>query len=586
MNAEVTSAPFYLATTPDPVFAWSHTPDPGVRRGTGVVVCAPWGWEEVASYRSRRTWAHDLAAAGHPVLRFDAPGAGDSGGRDSDPGRVDAWLGAITAAAAWLRGPGGCSRVCALGLGLGGLLAGIAAGRDAPIDDLVLWAAPARGRAFRRREVAFAALQSSRYTLTGEPLDNTLPDGWLESGGFVLSPETLDAVGRLDLREGAPGVSRALVLDQDGLAPDGGLVPGLEAAGAAVTAAPGPGWGELIGHPERSRPPLAVMATLRAWLADAPATPSSRPAPAAPATSPDVRLDIGGTAVRERPLALAHGGFGILSEPADAADDASDLLAVFLNAGAWRRIGPNRLWTEAARASASEGVPALRLDVEGLGDADGDAAPYAEVGHFYRDEVGELIRAATDGRPQQRHLLVGLCAGGYWGFQLAADEPRVDTALMLNAGALTWDPELESQRLVRKLRRLRSRVWWRRILRGDVQLARMREVIAALVRTTAARLRLAAPPDEAASSAPDEIDRVADRALSRGARLVIAFSEDEPLRDELVENGQLARLGAKDGVVLCDLPARDHTLRPIVAQRAALELVAAEVRRAAVRTSA
>jgi hypothetical protein len=282
--------------------------------------------------------------------------------------------------------------------------------------------------------------------------------------------------------------------------------------------------------------------------------------------------------VRERPLELPHGAFGILSEPADT-PDTGDLLTVFLNAGAWRRMGPNRLWTEAARTSAARGVPALRLDIEGLGDADGDAAPYADVAHFYRDEVGALIRAATDTRPERRLVHVGLCAGGYWGFHLAADDPRVDTAILLNAGALTWDPGIETHRDARKLRRLGSLVWWKRILRGDVSLTRMREVIWALALVLAARVRRRGADD--AAPAPHEVDRVADRAVAHGARLVIAFSEDEPLHAELEADGRLARLAAKDGVELRDLPTRDHTLRPIPAQKAALALLDEEVRRAA-----
>jgi pimeloyl-ACP methyl ester carboxylesterase len=53
----------------------------------------------MASYRARREWAEDLAAKAVPVLRFDLPGTGDSGGYPSDPARVEAWLDAIDGAA-------------------------------------------------------------------------------------------------------------------------------------------------------------------------------------------------------------------------------------------------------------------------------------------------------------------------------------------------------------------------------------------------------------------------------------------------------------------------------------------------------
>ena len=69
---------------------------------TAVLICPPWGWDEVASYRSRRAWAEHLAERGHPTLRIDFPGSGDSAGSPADPGRVEAWTAAVIAATTWL----------------------------------------------------------------------------------------------------------------------------------------------------------------------------------------------------------------------------------------------------------------------------------------------------------------------------------------------------------------------------------------------------------------------------------------------------------------------------------------------------
>ena len=80
-------------------------------------------------------------------------------------------------------------------------------------------------------------------------------------------------------------------------------------------------------------------------------------------------LDVGGVRVREAPFLVEHEVgtlFGILAEPVDG--PRPPLAAIFLNAGAVRRIGPNRLWVEAARRAAAEGLPTLRVDLEGIGD--------------------------------------------------------------------------------------------------------------------------------------------------------------------------------------------------------------------------
>ena len=115
--------PFWIERTPDPVFAVLHPADPGVEARPPVLIVPPWGWHEVASYRSRRTWAAHLAAAGRATLRIDLPGTGDSGGTAASPGQVDAWIDAVRAAATWLAVTTSSEAVTVIGLGLGGLVA-------------------------------------------------------------------------------------------------------------------------------------------------------------------------------------------------------------------------------------------------------------------------------------------------------------------------------------------------------------------------------------------------------------------------------------------------------------------------------
>ena len=55
----------------DPVFGFYHTTRDEVGRGLDVLICTPFGWGEAHSYRSRRNWAIQLAAAGYPTLRID-----------------------------------------------------------------------------------------------------------------------------------------------------------------------------------------------------------------------------------------------------------------------------------------------------------------------------------------------------------------------------------------------------------------------------------------------------------------------------------------------------------------------------------
>jgi len=573
MSAPPPERAVYLDVEPDPVFGLLHAPA-GAPLATAVLIAPPWGWEAVASHRSLRAWAQHLARAGHVTLRFDLPASGDSGGAPGDASRLEAWVGAITAAADWLRADSGCGRIATLGLGLGGLVAGKAIADGARIDDLVLWAAPARGRAFVREQRAFSKLQASRLTPSEEPERYGLPDGWLEAGGFVLAAETIDALEHLDLRSLRTGaLARALLLQREGAGIDTRLRLHLEQAGIDVTVGPGYGWEAMVFHPERPQAPDEVFARVSSWLAQAPepgaaAVPRARPSAAASETV----LEIDGARVRESSLTVQRPAgrlVGVLAQPVDAPQ--AGLCTVFLNAGAVRRIGPNRIWVEAARRWAARGVPALRIDLEGIGDADGDANRYRDVTEFYVPELVDQVTSVLDVLQARgvgdRFLLAGLCSGGYWAFQAAVREERVSAAVLVNSGALVWDNDLVSRRDGRRVARLRKLDWWRRILRGEVTVARMRAIARAYAQDVVRR-RLRSRRTLDNSPVETNIERGLDRLRDAGTKLALAFSGDEALHIELVEDGVVAGLERWPNVELASLPGSDHTLRPIVAQRA------------------
>jgi len=580
MNKHSAWRPLYLDVAPDPVFAVFHPSPGGATQGTAVLLSPPWGWDEVTTYRSRRAWAEHLAAAGHPTLRFDFPGSGDSGGSSEDPQRLEAWIESIREAATWLRDSTGCGQIAAVGVGLGGLIAGKAIAEGAPIDDLVLWGTPATGRSFIREERAFSRFQDTRFSMTGEPEPVLLPEGWMEAGGFVLSAATMAGIESLSLRTMATGtLRRALLLERDGIGVDDLLRQHLTAAGVAVTVAPGNGWGAMTMFVDRYRPPLEVFAQVTSWLGEAPVSTAAVGKSSVVARDA-VEIRLGTGTVRESALMVQRPFgrlFAVLAEPVDV--PPASTCAVFLNAGAVRRTGPNRLWVDASRRWAARGLPALRIDLEGLGDSDGEAGPSEDVGKYYVSGLLEQVLSFLDGLEDRgfgpRFLLVGLCSGGYWAFQAAAHEPRVTAAVVLNAGALVWDDDLVRRRDARKLYRLFDPAWLRRIVRGEINRTRMREIALAF----AGRARpgggvsLDRRSDRRIGELPDPLDATLDTLHEAGTRVVLAFSADEAVRAELDESGALGRLEGRPNIELVTLPGRDHTVRPIVAQRAVHDLL-------------
>lgn len=588
--------PIWLESGPDPFFAVFHPADPAAEPRPPVLIVPPWGWHEVASYRSRRTWAGHLAANGRATLRIDLPGTGDSGGSASSADLVAAWIDAVGRAAAWLAEASGCTGapVTVIGLGLGGLLAAQAIAAGAPIDTLVAWAVPADGREEVRRQRAFSRLQGARYSLT-EPEPSALPDGWLEVNGYVLSAETIAALGPLRVPGPATGrLERTLVLDADGIPTAPSILAGLRDGGVDVDTGTGPGWAAMTFHPQHDDPPTAVIDTVDRWLDGSNAALGTRPVEAAPdvpirrlATArppepaPSVALRLDGIGIRETAIvrSTATGDlFGILAAP--ESPRPTPVAAVFLNAGAVRRIGPNRIWVEASRRWARRGVPTLRIDLDGIGDSDGDAGRYRDVGQFYaRDELADQIRILTDEllarTGAERVILAGLCAGGYWAFRGADRDPRVVAAYLLNPGALEWQTDLVRRRDARRLHRLADPIWWRRLVRGQVRLARIRSVAAAAVSEGIHGRVGGAAPSSFGDAVRSETAPAAivGRLDARGTTVVMAFSNDEALHDELERDGFLAGIAALPNVRLETLPGRDHTLRPIVAQRAVHDLL-------------
>ncbi len=572
------SAPrtIYLGGEEGPVCATFHGVDASPR-DTAVIICPPFGWDEVCSYRSRRVWAQQLAHAGYATARFSLPATGDSDGNPRDPARLDAWTAAAESASRWLRAATGTTRTVAIGIGLGGLIAYRAAAIGAPIDDLVLWATPARGHSLIRQLRAFSRLEESHF-YDGLVAPPPLPAGELEAGGFLLSAETVGELQDLDLTVAVlPNAQarRVLLLERDGIAVDDALRNQLERSGAALMVGPGEGYAAMSSHPQQARPPLELISRVTAWLDEASARSGLAPGrltTSAASAGDHAVLTLGsGVRVRETPLTFPQpfGSLaGVLTEPLGPHEPG--LCAVLLNAGAVRRIGPSRMWVEAARRWAELGVPTLRLDVEGIGDADGDEAPYVDDAGLYVPRLIPQVLATLDRLQEQgigdRFILGGLCAGAYWAFHATLLDQRVIGAMMVNPRALIWDPGLLPARDFRAL--MTEPRSWRKI-RRLASAARVRALsrwVLGAPRRKASQLRRRAVREPAYTN---RVDGALEALRSSGKRALFLFSEGEPLRDELTRSGRIAWLEQWPNVTLDYIQVRDHTLRPNVAQQQA-----------------
>lgn len=133
----------------------------GPSAGTGVVLLHGWSGYRTGPHRMFVETARRLAAAGHPVLRFDFRGRGDSTGA-VEAADLDGMIEDARAARRLLIERAGVRATCWLGLCSGGNVALGAASLDKDADGLILWSTPLfapfkrRGQEIARRGIFLA----------------------------------------------------------------------------------------------------------------------------------------------------------------------------------------------------------------------------------------------------------------------------------------------------------------------------------------------------------------------------------------------------------------------------------------------
>jgi exosortase A-associated hydrolase 2 len=134
----MTETPFYFSHGSSRLFAILHEAA-GSAPSSAYVFCHPFGEEKLWTHRVFVSFARRLAADGHPVLRFDYMGNGDSGGAFPESSLASA-VADVRAAIDEVRRRTGVRTVNLLGLRWGAMVASLAAEDAADIDRLVLWA--------------------------------------------------------------------------------------------------------------------------------------------------------------------------------------------------------------------------------------------------------------------------------------------------------------------------------------------------------------------------------------------------------------------------------------------------------------
>jgi len=589
------SEPRWFGSSLRPLLGWYVAPAPGVQpRDAVVVLCPPFGYEAICTHRAYVELAQALAGAGFASLRFDFDGTGDSVGSDREPGRVEAWLASIEAAATEARALSGTAHVSLFGLRLGATLAAAAAATKVVASSLVLWAPLQTGRAYVRELKMLRQTAEGEYQATSPLVPTPLLEGDEESAGFFLAKETIEDLGRINLTKLArPPAPAILLLERDDLAEDKRLREALEAA-SAVTSLRVEGYRAVMQDPHKSLVPEQVFASLLTWLGERHppmASPILAPVrePARVALIPAVPHMPGATAanapsaaaatVREEVVTVAaehHALEGVLCQPLQPPAGPRHV-TVLLNAGGIRRIGPNRLYVAWARAwAADHGVATFRLDLGGIGDSEGATAM---SDHLYNPSCVADVRAAL-GLLRSRFgfesfTLAGLCSGAYASFHTALVADNVKRVILINPQTFMFRPgqsfDVQRRKSATNTTYYRQVMFkgdaWKRVLKGDVDFKRVAGVIATRINVVArdrAKNLLARFGWKPASDVLTSFEGV----LARGIDVQLIYSAGDPgleYLDSYLGPG-LRNLARPDAVKKEVIEGPDHTFTPLWSQ--------------------
>jgi len=519
-------------------YGWLHLPA-GRNATTGIVLCSPFGHEAICVHRGWRDFAIALTAfCGIPALRFDYPGAGDSGGNEGDPQRFRAWIDSVKSAAQYLRATTGVTRLILCGLRLGATLAVLAAEELDGVDSLVLMVPVIAGKRYIR-ELGMQRqgwLKSAMGRESADPHDSGRAVGVF---GFHLYPDTLEQLAEVNLvqqaRAAAPRVLLHDICDSVSMS---GLVERYRGHGAQADLQIFPEYGKFLVDPRLSVPPWRAFHGVIEWLgfqSGALATPAVEIlAPAA-----DARIDF--AAGHETPVVFGGGRYvGVFFQPRCALESAPAVLLV--NSGAAHRIGDGRLSVLMARRLAVQGIASLRMDLGGLGDSlHHEDAPTLEAVyalHSVTDATAgvEWLRAAG----HQRVVMFGVCTGAYVSIHTALAHPRVVGCMSVNLPFFLWGaPQtkldaLHFQSIRLYLLAMRSPRKWLRLLTGRTDgLAKVMELACRWnVRLTS----LAGSPFEGRfgiNTSTGEIRRFMRDLERKGVQTSLVYGSLDGGRDEL-----------------------------------------------------
>lgn len=232
---------------------------------------------------------------------------------------------------------------------------------------------------------------------------------------------------------------------------------------------------------------------------------------------------------------------------------------VIVVGGPQYRAGSHRQFVLMARQFSAAGIPVLRFDYRGMGDAEGATRSFDQVD----DDIRAAIDAFTDTQPGVKNVvLLGLCDAASASLIYARADERVVGLVLMNPWVRTARGEANTYLRHYYLQRLFQRSFWKKILSGEFAIGRsVREFMQ--TRRTA---RGVVTTGEMAESTLDSsfVDRMLSGLAGFRHPVLFLISERDLTAQEFVdlcrENSRFRHEVAKKGCEFHTVADADHTL--------------------------
>lgn len=435
---------------------------------TGVVFCAPWGFDALCTTKFHRLIAEELRRRGFPSIRFDYPGEGDSLPVDGGA-TFESWVAAARQAAEELRTRTGCTRVLYYGMGIGAAVALRAGSQDQALAGYILAASALSGRRYLR-EVALR----EKVIEDGHDIDFGYPPGAAVLASFVMNPRLAADLKSLNVTpESVPAGIPTLVLVRPENATDRDLAEEMGRAGGVVECMDFMGYGAMLDGVVTSPIPYSLVESVGAWFSR---TMPTETVEAPSSTMTGAHATLASIDFREQSLVLEERLFGVFCQPAIETEKA---VIILLNMAYAPHTGWGDIWVDTARTLAQRGLATLRVDLSNIGESPAlrggpDQVIYSEA--QLRD-VQSVIRHVRE-LSHAPILLAGICSGAHSALYAGAANSEVSGIVSINQLRLVLDPEEDVETLLmagaRPLgdykRRAFSIATYKRVLKGEVDI--------------------------------------------------------------------------------------------------------------------